>query len=67
MATIIKTCPMCHGETIFNLDADKVKRWREDREVIQNVFPDLSVEDREILVSGVHPECWKKLMREESS
>lgn len=32
----------------------------------QNAFPDLSLEDREFLISGTSPEGWNKMFGEES-
>lgn len=57
-------CVVCgkrHDPVI--LDAEKYYRWKEDRECIQDVFPDseMSKDQREILISGTCPECWNKL------
>jgi uncharacterized protein YdeI (YjbR/CyaY-like superfamily) len=30
-------------------------------ELIQNAFPTLSNEQREQIMTGIHPECWKKM------
>lgn len=35
------------------------KRWKEDGELLQNVCPHLSKDDREFLISGCTPEEWK--------
>jgi len=29
--------------------------------LIQNAFPSLSSEQREQIMTGIHPECWKKM------
>jgi len=33
-------------------------------EFVQNVFPEMSPEDRELLISGTHPACWDRYMGE---
>jgi len=33
----------------------------EEGALIQNAFPTLSTEQREQIISGTHPECWKKM------
>jgi hypothetical protein len=32
---------------------------------IQDAFPDLSVDDRELIKTGIHPWCWDIMMDEE--
>ena len=39
-------------------------RWK-DGELIQNVFPDLSVEQREFLITGITPAEWDNMMPED--
>lgn len=50
-------CPMCgkvHTVTVNNTDFEK---WQSGA-CIQNAFPYLSAEEREILISGICPKCW---------
>lgn len=61
-----KTCCVCGEYEMWSLDRDLVLRWHEG-EHIQQVFPDMSAGDREILISGTHPACWDKLFGEEDS
>lgn len=28
---------------------------------IQNAFPNLTADQRELLMTGIHPECWKQM------
>ena len=37
---------------------EQVARWNAGGELIQNVFPDLSPEDREFILTGYTPEDW---------
>lgn len=61
-SVFIKTtaCVVCGKEHEFTLDNEKYVR-RQYGEHIQNVFPELSAADREILISGTCDPCWDKL------
>lgn len=50
----------------LNLDVnpEQIARWQKG-ELIQNAMPQLSVDEREFLISGLLPEEWEKLMAEE--
>lgn len=51
-------CGRIHDPVI--LDAEKFYRWK-NGECIQDVFPEMTKEQREILISGTCPECWYEL------
>jgi len=63
---IVKTkpCVVCGNYELWSLDRGAVERWQAG-ELIQDAFPDMSINDREIMISGTHPECWNKLFGEE--
>lgn len=43
--------------------AIKIKEWMDDRtKNIQDVFPNMSPEDREFLLTGITPEEWNSFM-----
>lgn len=58
------TCLFCGEGTILSLEFSKLQRWQVEGEFVQNVFPEMSPEDRELLISGTHPACWDKYMGE---
>jgi hypothetical protein len=60
-----KTCTVCGEYEVWSLDRKAVENWQ-GGEYIQNAFPDMSAEDRELLISGTHPACWSKLFGEDS-
>jgi hypothetical protein len=60
----VKWCRVCSAQTTIEVDADKFRRWQQG-ELIQQVWPDMAVEDREMLISGTHPECWSWLFGDE--
>lgn len=45
--------------------AIKIKQWMDDKtKNIQDVFPNLSDDDREFLITGITPEEWDKFIPE---
>ena len=57
------TCRECGITKSYQLDEADVKRWREDKELIQRVFP--HIKDREIMISGFCSDCFDKLFADE--
>lgn len=63
MTTVLFESPRCHvckETTRVELDAEKYRRWQSG-EHIQNVWPEMPKEEREVMISGTHGECWDKL------
>ena len=60
IAVKTKTCGVCNEYEIWSLDRQAVERWQ-GGELIQNAFSDMSMGERELLISGTHPACWDKL------
>ena len=58
-----KTCVVCGKYELWSLDRQAVENWQAGK-LIQDAFPDMSLKDREIMISGTHPECWDKLFTE---
>jgi hypothetical protein len=61
---VTKRCIECKKTHTFDLDITE-EQWAEyrkpNRRLIQTIFPNLSNEMREFLITGIGPECWKKL------
>lgn len=56
---IITTCPFCgHAHDVFVSEADYWD-WQ-DGALVQDAFPYLSANDRELLISGCCSQCWDK-------
>lgn len=53
------TCPICHCDTYIQVDAEEYARWQAG-ELIQVAMPYLHPEDREMLISGICPDCWNE-------
>ncbi|NCU28690.1 MAG: hypothetical protein EOM85_03420 [Candidatus Moranbacteria bacterium] len=57
-------CPVCGNIYTLNLEQSKVNRWK-DGELVQNVFPELNDDERELLTSGVCKDCWGKIFADQ--
>jgi hypothetical protein len=59
-------CLECGEGSVVEVDPWQYKAWR-DGTLIQVAFPDMSIADRELLISGTHPECWDKMVTNEEA
>jgi hypothetical protein len=57
---LTKTCMVCGQVHRFELDAERAQLWAAGA-YIQNVFPELSPEMRETMISGTCPPCFAAL------
>lgn len=58
------TCPLCNHTNSIMVYADDYYAWQNGT-LIQDAFPYLSPDDREMLISGICPFCWEKMFGEE--
>jgi hypothetical protein len=63
--TYTNSCYHCGTENIIKIDEEDYKLWKVDQTYVQNVFPNLSFEEREVLISGTHPQCWTEIFGNE--
>lgn len=61
--TITARCE-CGDEKVFDLDAESAVAWYRGA-LLQDVFPDMSPDDAERLISGTCSPCWERLFAEE--
>lgn len=59
-----RKCFHCGEETEFTVTYDQYVRLFADQEYVQDVFPDLTKEQREVMISGTHPKCWIEMFGE---
>lgn len=65
---ISNKCPMCGKESVVSITPKQEIGYlffREGIGHIQDLLPDLSANDREILMTGICPDCWKKMEDDE--
>lgn len=61
---IQRKCPHCGKEQTLDVNNSQYYDWMAGKDV-QLAFPDLTSDQREILISGICPECWKDIFGEE--
>ena len=61
MITVENACPFCGSHHYVFVDEDHFSLWNNGIELIQNAMPELSPTEREQLISGICPECQKKI------
>lgn len=59
------TCPCCGKEQVVTVDVNRYEAWRRGELMIQHALPDLTPDQREVLLSGICPECWDKMFKED--
>jgi hypothetical protein len=57
---VTEHCRSCQHQITVEVEQDDLDRW-EAGELIQNVMPYLSAEEREFLISRICPNCWNEL------
>ena len=51
-------CPFCGAINVVNVDAEKYGQYKFGGDSIQKVLPNMSANDRELLMTGICPKCW---------
>ena len=65
MTTIVTSfCGVCSTDSIVEVPLEGLLRWQRG-ELIQNALPTLSDDERELLISGTHRQCWDGLFTED--
>jgi len=55
---------MCNKSSLLEVDADSLRMWQAGA-LIQIAFPQLSADQREMLLNGTHPACWDRMVPDE--
>lgn len=55
-----RVCIGCRKSSVVTVDAVSYIKWREGM-LIQQAFPTLSADEREMLMTGIHKECWDRM------
>lgn len=61
---ITNPCPFCGVMEMVDVPTDGWDRWQRG-ELIQLALPDLSIDIRELLISGTHLVCWDLHMNDD--
>lgn len=60
------TCIGCGRSSTLTVSETGIAKWRGGA-LIQDALPELDADQRELLVSGIHPECWAKMFGDEDA
>jgi hypothetical protein len=55
--TIVTRCPICGHANFVEVNEADYWDWQ-DGTLVQDAFPYLSADEREMLISGICPTCW---------
>ena len=58
--TVVTACPFCGHANEVEVNEIDYLDWQ-DGMLVQNAFPYLSANEREMLISGICPTCWEKM------
>lgn len=61
---VTKICPKCNKPSYVDIPKEAYEKWQFGM-CIQNAWPDGSAIDREVLISGICPECQKETFEDE--
>jgi hypothetical protein len=66
MLIAIKTdpCPACNEWSTVIVEEDDYGAWVAGL-FVQDAFPYLNADSRELLMTGTHPECWESIFTDE--
>lgn len=58
-------CPLCGKASSIEVEEEAFRNWNQRGMHIQNAFPKWSDDERELLITGTHPNCWDILFPDE--
>lgn len=58
--TILTVCHFCGHANEIAVNEKDYFDWAFDGALVQDAFPYLSADEREMLISGICPTCWEK-------
>lgn len=58
-------CIHCNEVNHITLDTTSYNNWYEQKQYTQDAFPHLDSGEREIIQTGIHPDCWNEMFPEE--
>lgn len=57
---VVTRCPFCGRGNEVEVNESDYWDW-DDGELVQDAFPYLSADEREMLISGICPTCWNEM------
>jgi hypothetical protein len=60
-AVVAVPCRCCDQETDLTVNVNGFFDWMHRGELIQDALPELSADERELLISNTCPKCWNEM------
>ena len=57
-------CKECGKEYKFDITEEQYNKYISGEGLIQDIFPEISSELREMFISRICPDCWNKIFKE---
>lgn len=57
-----KPCMSCGQQSLMKLDAAQHWHWAHGGMFVQDAFPEMPADEREMLLTGTHPNCWSEML-----
>lgn len=54
-------CKICGKEHKFDITKEQFNKYANKEDLIQNIFPEISSELREMFISRICPDCWNEI------
>ena len=62
---LVGKCPYCDTSWTLKVSKDAFNKFKYEGVHVQDAFPDMSPDERELLVSGICNTCWDKIFTDE--
>ena len=59
--TVKVACAKCQQVHEIKVDIRKFNKWKKGEGNIQDIFPEMKPEEREMLISQICPKCWNEM------
>ena len=61
---VVIECPNCRKVHEISMTPEQYVKYAIINEHVQDIFPDMSPEIREMLISGICPKCWNEMFKD---
>ena len=62
---ILTRCPVCNEQHFIPVKFCDYIKWKKDGVYVQDAFPYLNEDEREMLLSGICRKCWDEAMTDD--
>jgi len=59
--TIFRVCPQCRKDSSLDVLITEFNSYQ-DGALVQDAFPSLNADEREVVKTGIHSACWDEML-----